>query len=247
MFQAGEKLSIPLEGYETAVYEVYPLEEATLPLIGGVAFDVISSKEAEQEIQYHSVSSGANILNPAVIKSMKVLGKDVNPRTFSFAVEPTPIVITEGNLKSDPKDQSKVNARFTLSETAKEATLAILLTPDTTLNLKTKPSLSIIIDGKEASVKSEGQEGRSQWYTSFIQPGKHVVTVEVRLGKGEREWRGNASVWIIAQQRQNTREVSFTTYNRVKERPMPPHPWGAAEVRKNEKLGEAPIDIPRRN
>jgi hypothetical protein len=65
----------------------------------------------------------------------------------------------------------------------------------------------------------------------------------VRVGNAETQWRGKVSVWIIAKQRQNSGEVSFVAYNRVKERPMPPHPWRAAEVRKSEPLGEVTITI----
>ena len=241
LYEAGQKVSIPLEGYETAVYEVYPLDEATIPLIGGVTIDVLASEGPEQKIQFHSPARGAKILNPAIIKSMKASGAGVNPRTFSFAAEPTPPLTTLGSVRPDRNNNAKLAASFTLSETAREATVAVLLTPDTTLKLKTKPSLVVMVDGKEATPKVEGQEGRSQWYTAPVQPGKHDLTMEVRLGKGEREWSGKASVWIIAQQRQNAKEVSFTTYNRVKERPMPPHPWRAAEIRRNEWLGEGKL------
>ncbi|MBI3766560.1 MAG: alpha-galactosidase [Ignavibacteriales bacterium] len=243
LYKSGEKITVPLDGYETAVYEVYPLEEATVPLIAGVTFDVLSSKGSQYDVQYHSASRGARLLNPAIIRSMNASGKTVDVRSFSFTNESTSRVVTGRSVKTDPNDKSKVNAKLTVSETAQEAALTVLLTPDSTVDVKTKPSLVVVIDGKVESVKVEGQEGRSQWYAVEVQPGKHDVTMEVKLGKGEKEWEGKAFVWMIAQQQQNAKGVSFTLHHGIQERPMPPHPWRTGEVRKNVELGEARIII----
>lgn len=40
--RAGSTLEIPLQGYETAVYEIYPLEEATELLIAGATYEVVT-------------------------------------------------------------------------------------------------------------------------------------------------------------------------------------------------------------
>jgi hypothetical protein len=225
------------------VYEIYPVSEATVPLIAGATFDVISNQDSEMKVLYHGASANARILNPGIIKSMTASGKTVQPGSFSFRTEAAPGLTTAGRVSTDHLDKSKATVSFDLSATASEATLAVLLTPDTALTVKAKPSLRVTVDGKEADAKSEGDEGRSQWHLVQVQPGKHTLTLEGILGKKEVAWRGHASVWMIAQQQQASKEVSFTLTHEMKERPMPPHPWRSGEVRKSVKLGEAAIMI----
>jgi len=241
LYNADDYLNLKLDGYETAIYEIYPLEEATTPLAAGVTFDVFSTKGSGYTLQFHSASSDAKLLNPSQIKSMVSDGKNVDVKSFSFRTDRAPEVVTDYSVKSEASDRSRFDVRFKISETSQEATLAVLLTPDNSTTVKTEPNLFVLLDGKEVTVRTEKQGGRSQWYTIDVQPGKHTSVVQVKPGKDEKEWKGKASVWLIAKQKHNTREVSFTLKNEPALRPMPPHPWRAGEVRKNVKLGEVQV------
>jgi len=241
LHKAGEAIRIPLDGYETAVYEIYPVDEAMVPLVAGVTFDVVANSGYEYSIQYHNASPGAKLLNSSVIKSIQESGKDTKVDTLSINTEATPSVLD--HVFFDQNDRSKVDASFTLSETTTEATLAILLTPDSAITVKTKPSLIISIDGIETIGRVEEQEGKSQWFKVEVKPGRHNVSIQIVLGKNEKSWSGKAFLWMIAQQGQKSKAVTFTLNHEVKEKIMPPHVWKSGEVRKSVKIGEGELNL----
>ena len=240
--KAGETISLQLDGYETAVYEIYPIEETTVPLLAGVMYDVISSG-SEYSIQFHNSSADAILLNPSFVKSISMDGKPVVAKSLSLETVKSPDIVSGLNLMRDAVDKSKINITLNVSESSKDAIISILLTPDTSLQVKTRPTLIATVDGKEVEVKAEPQEGKSQWYLVDVKPGKHDIKLRVKAGKDEKVWKGNASLWMIAQQKQNTREIIFTLKSEVKTRPIVPHVWGAGEVRKNVNLGNVSIEV----
>ena len=244
LYKSGEKFSIPLDGYETAIFEIYPVDEATVPLVAGVTFDVLSSGGSEYSIQYHNASMDAKLLNPSIVKSIKESGIETKLNTLSIKTESTPEIIAHPFVKTIENDRSKLEDEFTLSETAKKATLVVLLTPDSTISVKTKPSLIFSIDGKESIAKTEEQEGKSQWYKVDVQPGTHHVSIQIMIGKNEKTWSGKSLLWMIAQQQQTTKEITFTLYHDSNDRIMPPHPWKVGEIRLSVPIGEGAISVP---
>lgn len=241
LYQAGETVLLKLDGFETAVYEMYPIEEATAPLLAGVRFDVISSAP-EYSLQFHGSSADAKILNPSVVKSISLNGRQVDAKSLSLKTEKTVDIVSEIKLKQDASDRSKINITLNVAESANDAVIAVLLTPDTSIHVKAKPNLVARFDGKDIEAKTEPQEGKSQWYMVDVQRGKHDIMLQVKTAKDEKDWKGKAVLWLIAKQMQNTKEISFTLKSEPKTRPLPPHVWGVGEVRKNAKLGETKIE-----
>jgi hypothetical protein len=241
LYKSGDNFEIKLDGYETAIYEIYPIEAATTPLIAGAMFDVISSKSSDYKVLFHNTAADAKILNPSSVRSISSGGKDLTATLFSFRTDRTPEVVTAYSVKPNASDKSKLDAKFSLSETATEGMVAILLTPDDAAAQKVQPVVSILDGGNEISAKTEKQEGKSQWYMATVQPGKHILSIEVKPGKDEKGWKGKAFVWLISKQKQSSKDVAFVLNSEPKFRPMPPHPWNPAEVRKNVKLGEAAV------
>lgn len=241
LFKAGEIVSLPLDGFETAVYEMYPLEEATTPLVAGVMYDV-KSAGSEYSIQFYNGSSDAKILNPSFVRSVSMNGKAVNAKSLSLKTEKTPDFVSGIKLNQDAGDKSKINLTLTVGDQSKDAVIAILLTPDTSVTVKTKPVLTADVNDKKTEVKAEPQEGKSQWYMVDVGQGKHKIVLRVQPGKDEKEWKGRVAIWLIAKQKQITKEISFTLNSELKAKPLPPHVWGVGEVRKNMKLGDGRIE-----
>ncbi len=241
LFKAGEKFPASLDGYETAIYEIYPLEAATKPLLAGVTFDIQKQNGGIYDMQFHSGSSDAKLLNPSVVASMTEAGKTLDPGSFSIRIGQAPAVAADFVAKNAVGKKSRIDVTLTLSETCNDAIVAILLTPDSALTTKKKPSITVLLDGNGSTVKSESQEGRSQWCTLAISPGRHAMSFEVRPDSTEKEWKGIASVWLIAQQQQPTKQLSFVLRDQFKDYPQPPRPWMPGEVRKTVKLGEVEV------
>ncbi len=85
LHRAGERIDIALDGFETAVYEIYPLGEATEPLVAGVVFDVVSETETRRVIRYRDASAKATVLNPASVVSAT---HEESPRRSSESPSP---------------------------------------------------------------------------------------------------------------------------------------------------------------
>jgi hypothetical protein len=236
LLHAGETATIQLEGFETAVYEIYPIEEATAPLLAGVNYDAISSGQ-DYSVRFHSSSVYAKLLNPSFVKSISIDGKTSDAHALSLKTVKSPDIVSGLNLMKDARDKSKINTTLNVGESAKDAMLSVLLTPDKSLGVKSKPTLVAVVDGKETEVKTEPQEGKSQWYFVEVKPGKHDIAIRVKLGKNEKLWKGSAALWIIAKQKQNSREIKFALKSDIKTKPAVPHVWEESEIRKNIKLG----------
>jgi len=237
LFHAGEKIAIQLDGYETAVYEIYPLSSSTVPLVAGTSFDVVADSGSQYTIMYHAGSKGIKILNPSIIRSSEIDGKSVNPKTFTFPTVREAACLSDQSVQRDPKLTSRVHIALAESPSVSRGEVAILLTPDSGKSQKSSPVLTASIDDHPEKITSEKQEGISQWYHIPIEHGKHRVVVDVQPGKDDSAWTGTASLWAVAQQREETKEITFILKNDSKPVPMPPHPWNPGEVRKNIKLG----------
>jgi hypothetical protein len=239
LYNAGERLDIPLDGYEMAVYEIYPVEDATLPLVAGVVFDANMGEGSRYDVKYHSAMEGARLLNPEVVTRVTAGGLPVDPRALTLKGTVPPPVVTNSSVTRSRKDDGSAQMAFTISASSSDARLAILLTPDESQKSKGRPTVNIVIDGKGKALGGEDQEERSQWYTIGVLPGKHMATLTMAAGKDP--WSGTASVWLVSHQRQETAGLSCELKAKPVMRPMPPHPWPSGEVRRTIKLGEARI------
>ena len=64
LYASGITIDIPLEGYESAVFELYPLQEATEPLVCGTRFDVDNSSGGQYSLSVYDAPLGIRLLNP---------------------------------------------------------------------------------------------------------------------------------------------------------------------------------------
>jgi hypothetical protein len=242
LLRAGDTVRLPLDGFETAVWEIAPLLEADRPLLAGPLFDVISEKGRDQSLRFYGPAAGAKLLNPGLIESVELAGKRVDPVSLSLREGPEIPCVTDTAVQPDAAERSKFSVRFTLAQAVERATLAMLLMPEASSTAGPKPVLSAWIDGRREAVTTEPQEGRSQWYTIDVLPGKHEVQIQVGPGQDGQAWRGKVTPWLVVQEKLPSREISFRLKAEPRPRPFPPKVWAVGEVRKNIKLGEILIN-----
>lgn len=240
LHRAGESVTLPLDGFETAVYEVYPVEEATWPLVAGAVFDVVSESGASCSLRFHGAPDGVRILNPDVAASVSLDGPRAETAELLGAVSHPVEPARECSASRDPRDASAAIARFALDPSVTGGALAVLLVPDEKSAAAEKPSLRVTLDGAEAAVSTEPQEGRSQWFTVPLAPGSREARVKVVPARGA-PWRGAMELWLVVNQRQATRELSIELARPPAARVMPPLPWPAGEIRRNVPLGKVRI------
>jgi hypothetical protein len=106
------------------------------------------------------------------------------------------------------------------------------------------PETTILIDRKKLPLEVVKQEGAWAWYKTDIETGKHIIKIGSGVQDKNDKWSGNVSVWLHTTQKINGSSLSLTLTENVKERPMPPHPYPANELKRNIKLGEVSIKLP---
>jgi len=247
--RAGDHIELPLDGFETAIYELYPIDEASEPLVAGVVFDVVSETERERVIQYHDASANAVLLNAGAVRSITQDGKTASAESLAFAADSADALATEPAddfaVALEEWDGSKATARCVVAPSITGATLAILLSPAPGCTAKKKPDLTVELDGAAVPAGAEPQEGRSQWWTVPLPVGRHETVLRVTPAAGDSAWAGSAQVWLVANQRGASREIGFELAKPPRTRSLPPLPWPAGEMRRNVMLGETPIAVNR--
>jgi hypothetical protein len=243
LYKAGSVVTLPLEGFETAVYELYPLSEAKEPLLAGAVFDVLSNDTGDYRVQLHSAASVVTILNSAVTVSSSEASKKIRGAVGRLRRTPTSRLVTERRVTSNAQDKSKVEVALSVSESSRKGILAVLITPDNSVTAKIRLKVTATLDGVETTVKTEHQEGKSQWYKIDIASGKHSLLLTVIPTLEGMAWKGKVTVWFVAGQKQNSAELALTLKQVPAERILPPLVWPAGEVRRNVKIGQADVAV----
>ena len=188
LYRAGLDLELPLQGYETAVYEIYPLAEASEPLLAGVTFEAIKEGESNYAVKYYDAQKGARLLNPEMVRTVKYGGKSGKPSKLSIPVKHLPETVSHGSVQlSSQKKQPEIDIKFDLHKSAVKATLAVLLEPGGESKDKIEPEVTAFLDGKEVEARVEQQKGRWGWYTFDVQPGKHTSRIIIAQREKENE------------------------------------------------------------
>jgi len=258
LYKAGSHLDIKLQGYETALYEIYPVAEASEPLLAGVTFEVIRESESNYAVKYYDAQKGARLLNQEMVRTVKYGGKSVKPSKLSIPSTYLPELVSHGSVRlSSQQNQPEIDIEFDLNKPAERATLAILLEPAEESVGEIESEVTAFLDGEKVELKVEQQKGRWGWYKLDVQPGKHtsriIITQEENGARphysnenmNENGWTGKVSVWLVCSQKPEGMDVSFDLAQGLgKKRPMPPRPWPSGELRSTIKLGELEIRTP---
>ncbi len=246
LYKAGMNLEIPLQGYETAVYEIYPVEEASEPLLAGVTFEVLQESANKYTVRFYDAGKGARLLNPEKVRTAKYAGKSIKPNKLLIPAKLFSETVSQGLVQLSPQEKHpEIDIKFDLHKPAEEATLAVLLEPVEESMGEREPEVSAFLDGEKVELQVEQQKGRWGWYTFKVRPGKHTSRIIIAQEEKENGWTGKVSVWLVCSQRPEEMDISFDLAQKLaRRRPMPPRPWPSGELRKTVKLGELEIRSP---
>jgi len=240
---AGSAVELPLQGYETAVYEIYPLEEAKEPLVAGITFDVVDESRNGYKMRICEREKGGKLLNPEKVSGAIVNGKKVKTKEIILAAEKLKEPVSNASIQaSSIAGGSEVGIHFVLKDPAIEATLAVLFEPSGKSIDAEDPIVALNLNGSDVEAKVENQKGRWGWYRVDVKQGEHTAQIKIVPGKNMNEWTGSAYVWLVCLEKPQAIEVSFELAQKVvSKRPMPPKPWPAGVVRRNIKLGKVEV------
>jgi hypothetical protein len=239
LFRAGADLEIPLEGYETAVYEIYPLEETDEPLLSGVKFELDRATMESYRIRVLESSGKARLLNPEKVRLFVYDGERVDPPNKEIPVIKLPQPVNRISVqKYAGEGQFWSDIRFRLHMPAKEATFCFLLEPSGAFVDGEDPAVAMSLNGEPVRMKTEAQEGRWKWYKSEVPIGSHMMRVQIFPPRDEVNWKGTASAWLVLTIEPEAKDVSFTFKEELSRlRPMPPRHLPPGQFRRTVKLG----------
>ncbi|RLE01692.1 MAG: hypothetical protein DRJ11_09065 [Candidatus Aminicenantes bacterium] len=243
LVKTGEDLYLPLAGYETAVYEIYPVEEADKPLLAGRLFEWRPTSAGEGELLCYPGQKEAYFLNPDLVANVEIKGESFAPRNIKLppVVEPVKVEATPFNLES-----GVLNFTLTVKSPVKKGQLALLLEPTEAFQGQPLPEVELKINGQVVSLEKESQKGRWAWLKATLPPGVHQIQIRfspAASGSGVN-WQGDLAAWFLAEEAPHpSRLVCRLQEKAAADRPQPPRVWPAGVFHFNYKLGESKIVV----
>ena len=221
-FKPGEALNIPLEGFETAVYGIYPVSDATVPLIAGVDFEVVESSQEKYSINYMHIVNRPVLLNPEMVQKVTGDGRELDKMAFPKWEDP-PMILSQAGWNRQEGMQGTFGLTLSLGDVVTETELAFLLEPDPDYSDRKMPEIELTINGKQIESRQVSEKGKWIWYLADIEPGPEIRgTVKLMTEERDREWKGKISAWSRIIQQHQISEMTFTLTREPQTRPLPP-------------------------
>ncbi len=236
LYKAGDTVELDLGGYETAVYEIYPVDEVTWPLPAGVIFDVVSTDGDECVIELRERTGKVKILNSGMVDEVTSGGEAVKLDKLDLPVSSGSRIIGDSGAEMGG-DGSGAKVSFDLDRSAVDAHLAFLVEWDVEGEEIVQPEVEITLDGNIAEAKKQGGKVPWAWYTIPVGGGLHEAEIEISPGEGSSAWDGKISAWLVAGSSSEPVTVTFRMSGDIVDRPMPEGPWPAGVRRINTLIG----------
>ena len=241
LYAAGATITLPLQGYESAVYEIYPLQNAKRPLLAGADFEVLKSEGNQYSLNLLKSSSEVKFLNPAIISGVKSGINEINIDRLNISSSEFKKGISD--LK-DNVNNSEIQSSVSLNESAVSARYIIFLKPDSADLNKDFPDFVLSVDGKKIQPTIQQQKGSWATYSYMVTgEGKHDFRFLVNQNEKVKQWKGEAEVWFSTQQKQNGQHLDITTNETIEVPPMPPSPYEQDALMENIFVGKGTLNL----
>ncbi|MDP4281698.1 MAG: alpha-galactosidase, partial [Bacteroidota bacterium] len=244
LYSAGSTIDIPLDGFEAAVYELYPLQNATEPLPCGIRFDSRITGEKEYTINVYDAPLGIRLLNPFSVKEAVVGNTKADLSQLSIPVTQSTPAVTTGKIRiRKVKTGTEFTQDLTFDPSVTEVRYAILLKPDKEFENAEFPSVTFYTGEKETQPIIQQQKGMWAWYSMIT--GKDLKNIRSRFVNNpkSKEWKGKAAVYMILRQKESPTTLILTTNGKIISRPMPPKPFGEGIREKTVKSEEFRVEV----
>jgi len=239
LYSEGGTVEIDLKGYETAIYEVYPVEEAQIPLLTGVIFD----KNKSGEINLYQETDDVKVLNDEQIKEINIAGQTISSSDIdehNFPATEKELVNSVEIKESRWTKAVTANIEVKLPENVASGKLAILVEPDKKYFGKASPQVEIKLNGEQNDMDTQGKDGAWHWYKTDLIGDENQAEVKIKPGD-KNEWQGKISFYVINEVKHTPITLEYKLDKNIKERPMPPAPWNAGISKEAYELKKADL------
>jgi len=249
LFMSGLTLHLELQGYETAVYEIFPLSGAPGPLLAGAVFEV--EEQDDQRMTVHCLDNGAaRLLNPEAVRTVLHDGGEHDPASFRLPLLDPPA--GEGyfgaTVEGGPGgwdvvwDFGAVEPDHPALADLSGLDLSLLWEPEEgAAPLEACPLITATVDGQRVELEAEAQAGRWSWHTLRLDrlPGRAVFHLAPAGESGAVT--GKVLNGVLWRTRPEPRVVTLLFEKSASPRPMPPAPRPAGELWNWTALGWQPL------
>lgn len=245
LFKASEEVELPLQGYESAVYQLRPLGDVKEPLLAGVVFEARSTKGRDQKLEVLEVTPEARVLNPAALRNLQVQGKGFDPAKLPTLSQQASTFVQGGPIAGQGR---QATATLTVGESSRQATFGVLLRPTKAFQGKAQPVATLLVNGVPVLAEKVDAAGVWTWYTVSLAPGTHRVQMDLAPGKAAKdalpgEWSGSAQFWVTGTEAVKPLTLTLKGKAAVAPRLQPPTGRGPCELPRTVKLGEVALQL----
>lgn len=228
LYSAGGMIKIELQGYETAIFDIYPIEKTEMPLVAGVKYNrTINSGEVEYQL--FGCNAEAKIMNPDKAKSIIFNDEEIKSTKIDLSgnkINEEPVFNLKGSSK---RDVFIIKGTISLPGNYSKSQLAVLLIPD---EKQKETQCEFVINKKDVNCDVQAQKGKWEWYTCDVNK-ENNIEIEI---SGDDYWKGKAEVWLVTYQNNKTSMLKIRTDKDAEFLTQTPKPWNAGVERKQIKL-----------
>ena len=218
-YSAGDIVKFDLDSYETAIFEIYPVEKAEFPLPAGAMFSIQKIDGKTMDIEYHDRGEIV-FLNESKIENTT----EGDP--YQKLNEPKDSYTPVEYFKNEKGIQFKCN----IPQNDKNIQIAILHeSPDGNI-----PNINLSINNKVIEGKKFGEGDKWQWITYDIQAGEILGKIE----KTSKASPSKTSIYLLTEEKNVTHKLKINFKTPIKQRSMPPEIMETGYVKKTYFVGE---------
>jgi hypothetical protein len=225
LYAAGAKIVLPLDAYETAIYELKPLDSVREPLYAGLVFHAEIDKNGDYLMHCLGKQGNPRLLNPEIVQriTFEKGAADLEHMNLPEIDQPKLFAMLSKSVEN-------VISFETASEIGKSL-VSVLEQPAEDLRGKDIPAINILLDGKAVKAAKEEQKGYWSWHSFEAGPGNHSLAVAQNKDEKTKNWKGNQQVWLAADFVYKPKTVRFTMKQKPPARPLPSLPYPANVMR----------------
>ncbi len=239
LYGAGAEVCMPLQGYETAVFEIYPLVEATAPLVAGVTFEQVAADQGLHRLRLIGEAMRPRLLNPERVAPEGVA--EVLARLAALAGQTEEKSSLAGEVGSKGAGREVEVTVHIPTELAKAELAVLFERAPGGAGDKEETALRVRVDGRDAQAAVEGDLRTWLWAKVKLGAGEHKVTYRP-VSKG-KAWQGEVAAWLVLWRRPRAVELTIPAKDRaVASRPLPPPPWPAGGLEEVHKIGQVRME-----
>ena len=240
-YQAGDTITLDLDGYETSIYEIYAAKDSQQPLLAGVPFYSTQGSNGDWNIHYF-----ASQLKPELLNIEQIHAVSQNGQTLDLNNIPAVKNKQSDKLKYRILQQSASQLIIELDagQSTESVEIGLLLT-NKDLVASTLPLPKVELDKKALTMAFEGTKvdkdfiepkQQSGWYSSHLPSGSRSNKLIVTLPK---DWQGNLELWAFTEvvKPYGSIKINMKKPSNIK-RQLPPSVIGKGSFKESYKMAD---------